>query len=69
MQVCNEISQRSGKSMTFIDLFRYPTVAGLAKFISGNQEETNTEASDRGKRRRQRRLSKKRNVVKESSDV
>ncbi|MEI8588499.1 hypothetical protein KKI90_01325 [Xenorhabdus bovienii] len=57
--VCNEITKRSGTALSFIDLFRYPTVSQLAAHMTGAKQNSFDGAFERGQRRQYRRRVKR----------
>ncbi|MGM3188943.1 non-ribosomal peptide synthetase [Musicola paradisiaca] len=56
--VCNEITRRSGNALSFIDLFRHPSVSQLAKHLSGIKQTSFNSAVERGQRRQSGRRAK-----------
>lgn len=63
MEVHNRLQKMIDKKITIIDLFEYPTVKTLAKYISNDQNNSNDlKASfDRAQTRRESRIARKRN--------
>ncbi|MGV8003061.1 amino acid adenylation domain-containing protein [Photorhabdus temperata subsp. temperata] len=58
--VCNEITRRSGRTLSFIDLFRFPRVSQLAAHMSGEEAPSLNDAFRRGQLRNAGRRSKSR---------